>query len=409
MSPSAPLPIVASAHMGYGHLRAAHALAEAIGTGVVRIDAPPLASPREVRTWARARAAYEALSRLAAARATRVVCAPLLRALTAIPDASRGRDLSRPDGAARALDRLAGDGLGAGLCARLRATRAPLLATFYAPAIAADRRGAPGVHLVATDVDLHRVWAPADAARTGIRYHVPASRTAERLRAYGVPAGRIAVTGFPLPPGLTGPAGERAYSERLARLGGARRDGRALEVAIAIGGAGAQTAIAREALLALRPGLITGRLHLTIVAGQRRDVARGLAAARDAAGIPRAVAAVLFAPDFPSLYGAFNDLLARIDVLWTKPSELVFYAALGLPLVLAPPLGVQEEANREHVLAAGAAVDQGDPREAGGWMLALLEAGRLADAARAGRAGLPRDGTRRIVEAVTGAPAAVSP
>ena len=44
---------------------------------------------------------------------------------------------------------------------------------------------------------------------------------------------------------------------------------------------------------------------------------------------------VLQEPDFDSYYEAMNALLARTDVLWTKPSELTFYAALGLPIVRA--------------------------------------------------------------------------
>ena len=37
-------------------------------------------------------------------------------------------------------------------------------------------------------------------------------------------------------------------------------------------------------------------------------------------------------------------------MLWTKPSEMTFYAALGIPLILAPPLGAHERYNRRWAL-----------------------------------------------------------
>jgi hypothetical protein len=36
-------PVVASVEMGYGHLRAAHALASALGVEILHVDRPPLA------------------------------------------------------------------------------------------------------------------------------------------------------------------------------------------------------------------------------------------------------------------------------------------------------------------------------------------------------------------------------
>ena len=93
----------------------------------------------------------------------------------------------------------------------------------------------------------------------------------------------------------------------------------------------------------------------------------------------------------------FNRLLARTDVLWTKPSEMTFFAALGLPLVLSRAIGVHEERNAAVALSAGAAIPQGPPRAAGQWLLAALDDGRLATAARAGWDRLPREGLERIV------------
>ena len=67
---------------------------------------------------------------------------------------------------------------------------------------------------------------------------------------------------------------------------------------------------------------------------------------------------LLHDPDLATYVRRMNELLARTDVLWTKPSELTFYAALGLPIVCAPPVGVHERRNRRWVRESGA----GHPR-----------------------------------------------
>ncbi len=43
--------MIVTVEMGYGHLRAAHTLAELFGTEVIRMDLPPIASPAEAAAW----------------------------------------------------------------------------------------------------------------------------------------------------------------------------------------------------------------------------------------------------------------------------------------------------------------------------------------------------------------------
>jgi hypothetical protein len=94
----------------------------------------------------------------------------------------------------------------------------------------------------------------------------------------------------------------------------------------------------------------------------------------------------------------FNELLARTDILWSKPSEMTFFAALGLPLVAAPPVGVHEERNLAWALEHGAALPQGEPRRAAQWLLRWIEDGTLARVARAGRQRLPKLGLYEILD-----------
>ncbi len=434
MSSPAPKPLVVAVEMGYGHMRAAMPLADALGTDVLEVDRPPLVAPGEDRLWSRVRRTYEGVSRLSQVP---WVGAPLRRALEAVTDIPRlhpYRDLSAPTRGVHTLDRLVRRrGLGRGLVAELRRTGAPLLTTFYSPAIVADAAGLERIFCVATDSDLNRIWAPAEPRRSRIHYLVPTRRAARRLRSYGVPEDRITFTGFPLPDVLVGgpslatleanlaarvvrldPAGEfrRSAPEELAHFLGAlprEEEGRPPLLTFAVGGAGAQAGMAAELLPGFRRALEAGSLRICLVAGVRADVdGRFREIVRRAGMEPLLGGAleILLAPTFREYYARFNALLARTDVLWTKPSELTFYGALGIPLVLAPPVGVHERYNRRWARESGAGLKQRDARFASEWLADWLADGVLAAAAWAGYMRLPKFGLYRILEAVGAMPQA---
>jgi hypothetical protein len=313
----------------------------------------------------------------------------------------------------------------------MRETGAPLLTTFYSPALAADAAGLANVWCVVTDSDINRVWAPLAAARTSIRYLVPSPRAARRLRSYGVPEHRISFTGFPLPHELLGGRGllalRRNLAARLVRLdpsGAFRRDyreelaqflgplpeaeaGRPPMLTFAVGGAGAQAEMAGRFLPGVRRAVEEGRLRLTLVAGVRAAVeARFREEIQKARmeGLLGAGLEILRADTLDEYFDRFDAAMARTDALWTKPSELSFYAALGLPLVFAAPVGVHERYNRRWVRESGAGLVQRDPSSAWQWLSDWLEDGTLAGAAWSGFTRLPKHGLYRILDEV--APAA---
>lgn len=420
-------PVVAAIDMGYGHLRAARPLAEALGVRVVAIDRPPLADAEEEALWRRTRRLYEFTSRVSQVPFAGGPFRAALDAVTRIPHLHPYRDQSRPTAAVRALERFARRGLGRGLVERLRSTGAPLLATFYSPAIVADRAGCAGVHCVVTDSDLNRVWAPLDSAATRIRYFVPSQRALRRLRAYGVPAANVTFSGFPLPERLVGGEDCAALrpnlAARLARLDpdGSFRGPYRAELAahlradaidspsrpplvtFAVGGAGAQKGIARRLLRGCRDAIARGRLRLALVAGVRREVAESFRSWIAEAGLEPlgdGAVRVVHAESVDAYLAAFESLMADTDVLWTKPSELVFYGALGIPLVIAPPVGHHERYNRRWALEHGLGLRQGDPRFAAEWLAEWLRDGTLAAAAWSGFLRAPKHGTRRIAAAL---------
>lgn len=393
-------PLVAAIDMGYGHLRPAAALAEELGTEVLPMDAPPLGEPKDRQFWDGVRTLYEPLTRISQLPGVGLPARALLNAITAIPPLQPGRDLSGPSQGTRWLRKAGASGVGRRLAEHLRETGSPLLATFYAAAVLAEMHGAERLHCVVTDSDVNRVWVPEDSKGTKITYFVPTGLTRQRLESYGVPASRILVTGYPLPGGLVGRGRERLEQNHSARRERLRGKGEAPLVAFAIGGAGAQVPLARQLIAGMERQIRTGALRLALVAGRRPEVAAALGAALAAHDLEgHDGVELLFDPDVFAYIRRFNALLARADALWSKPSELTFFAALGLPFIAAPPVGKHEVANLRWAADRGAALEQRDPAAAGEWLSAWVKDGALAKAADAGMR-LPQMGLYEIVDAI---------
>ncbi len=432
-------PVVASVTMGYGHLRAAHPLAEQLGVEVLAVDEPPLAGAQEAKLWAWVRRMHELLSKpMPFLGPFDRPARGLMNALTMIPPLHERRDHRAPTWSVHLLDGMIRRGLGLGMVEKLRHLRAPLVTTFYAPAIIADRAGIEDVYCVVTDADCNRVWAPLDATSTRIKYCAPTPRVVRRLQSFGVPERNISLTGFPLPTLLTqttsltspelrlvdriarlDPRGvfRKLHGQELSLLDGVLRtrvdaSGNAaggggspgpVHLMFAVGGAGAQAEQVHEFLPSLRPLLLEGRLRLELVAGTRPEVARSFVDAVTRAGLKQALERdilIIEGSDFKSYYDAFNRALLRTDVLWTKPSELSFYPALGMACILSRPLGAHERYNRRWLREQGVGLKQRRLDHTRGWFEEWLEDGTLAAAAWSGFVRLPKHGTDSIAELV---------
>jgi len=414
--------------MGYGHLRAAHALASALGTEVLHVDRPPLVAPEELRLWRTSRRFYEITSR---ASQLPVVGAPLrslLESLTSIPHLHPQRDLSAPTFQVRSLHRLIEKGLGRGLADAIKSTGTPLLATFFTPALCADHCGCERIYCVVTDVDINRSWVPLHPERSRIVYLTPSRRAIHRLRAYGIARERIEFTGFPLPDELVGGTDlavlRKNLAARLVRLDRKRvfrdqargeihhflgdlpvdQEGRPPLLTFSVGGAGAQADLARPLLAGVRSLIEEERLRLCLAAGVRSEIAARFHQWVREAGLEHRLGSgveVFLAPSIDEYFPLFNAILAETDILWTKPSEMTFFSALGLPLILSAPVGVHESYNRRWAIENGPGLKQRDPYHAEYWLREWLNEGTLAAAAWYGFLRMPKFGLYQILERVT--------
>jgi hypothetical protein len=398
--------MVAAITMGYGHLRAAAALADHWRVPLELADRPPLCPPAEQRVWGVARRAYHGLSRWSQTRVRGSIFEPALDRLTAIDSGSGGLGSSLPVALLDALIRL---GLGRRLARRLEDRAIPLVATFYANAIAAERHGAECIALVVTDSDIHRIWAPRNPAETRIHFLVPADSARRRLSRYGVPNGQIHLTGFPLPGELVGGDDlgilDANLARRIARLTSVRNGaGSAPRIVFSVGGAGTRSETGRRLLRELGDDLRRNRLRLTLSAGTHAEIAGRFRRWRSDFDLDRlapGTVEILYHSEFGEAYRRFNRTLADADILWTKPGELVFYGALGLPLVLEPPVGAHEVRNRDLVVSAGVGWDRPTPGTIASWIAARLDDGWFVRAAEHGRRELPATGTSAIAAFVS--------
>lgn len=420
-----------SIDMGFGHLRPAQALSDFCGGAPILLaDEPPLATAAEERKWRRAREGYEILSQAGATPFVGPLLSNLLDGITRIPHLYPRRDLSPHTFAVRLLRKAAEAGMGRGLASRLERNQSKLLTTFFAPAVLADIHGVEDIHCVVTDSDINRIWAPVNPVDSKINYLAPSERVRSRLRAYGVLNSNIHVTGYPLPHELVGGPGAEVLRDNLRRrLVALDPRGRFLstcseEVAhflgplpehssesiphlvFAVGGAGAQAELVDQFLPDLAHWIRQRKLKLTLVAGLRPEIAdrflRSITSADLSQEATEGAVAILLKKDHREYFHAFNELLAQTDILWTKPSELSFFGALGIPLLLSSPVGSHEAYNRRWAESMGAGIRQRDLRHAGHWLREMLKDGTLAGAAWTGYMRMPKFGLYRIVEHVFG-------
>ena len=402
---------VVTADMGFGHQRAAHSLAYLAHDGVITAGDPGATDPDEERFWHRLTGGYELLSRMKNAPLVGGVLFGLLDSILEIPPFYPLRDLSHPSPNNYIVDHLIKQGLGRSLMEKLRSKHAPLISTFYAPALVADRLHYDHVYCVICDADLNRVWVASKARESRIQYFAPCGRAMRRLRQYGVPDERIFITGFTLPRenlgGTSMPVLKADLLARLARLDprgrfmgvygstvrellGERPDpapDARVTVTFAVGGAGAQSEIGLLLAQALKPGILERKFRLVLVAGVNPLTEKLFTEVVSRIGLEAALGdgvVILREHSKPAYFDRFNAMMRETDILWTKPSELSFYSALGIPIIMAPPIGSQEKKNERWLMDKGCALPQYTPTLALEWLTDMLKDGVFAEKALSG-------------------------
>lgn len=423
---------VIDVNMGYGHSRAAWPLRDLSGGEIISANAYRGIPTEDKKFWRQSRELYETISRLKPVPLVGKFLFEAMDYLQEIPSFYPRRDLSDPNLQLKQIYRyIEKHEMGRDLIETLAKNPLPLVTTFFLPAFAAEHFDYPGeIYCVTCDADISRAWAPMDPKKSRIKYFASNGRVVERLKLYGVREENIFLTGFPMPKELIGgsKAGalknmlaerlvnldpknifraryNRVLSNELGRARMHRRPNHPLTITYSVGGAGAQKALGVQVLKSLKKKILAEEIRLNLVAGTRLDVAKYYREAADAIGLKQHQDDGLYIPTFDSrakYFDGFNEILKTTDILWTKPSELSFYTGLGLALVMAPPIGSQEEFNRLWLRYIGGGVAQNDPQYTNEWLFDWINSGGLARMAWSGYVEAPTHGVYRIEDTVLG-------
>jgi hypothetical protein len=189
--------------------------------------------------------------------------------------------------------------------------------------------------------------------------------------------------------------------EKLGKL--PEKSDHPLTITFAVGGAGAQKEIGVELARRLKKIIYSGRMKIVLVAGTKRNIKENFEKELRNGGLGEMIGSgieIVYGSSFEEYYDKFNLVLRKTDILWTKPSELSFYAALGLPVIIAPTIGSQEEYNKAWLLKSGFGVEQREIGHVKEWLYDWLEEGYFADMAMEGFISGEKMGTFKIKEQI---------
>lgn len=393
------------ADMGYGHQRAAYPLLDLSDNKAICINDYPEIPEWEKEYWIKTLKSYEKISRLKKVPVIGTFVFWIMNNFQKIKPFYPFRDLSGQTTQQKFYLRSIKAGLGKDLIEKLNPSGLPFLTTFFVAAYIAEYNNYKGdIYCVVCDTDVSRAWAPLNPKNSRIKYLAPSERVKERLLMYGVKLENIIVTGFPLPKENIGEHKEILEGDLTRRVIALDQTGKYKEyydflvdkfpteflnktyqpvsVTFAVGGAGAQKEIGATILKKLAAKIKMGEYKLNLVAGNRPEVKQYFEEQIKENGLDEKDGVkIIFAQNKLEYFRLFNICLKETDVLWTKPSELSFYCALGLPIIISSPVGSQEDYNREWLVSLGAGIDSLDLEYVDEWLPDILESGRLVRSA----------------------------
>lgn len=433
-------------NMGYGHQRTSYPLRNFAFEGkVINANSYQGIPETDRKIWESSRKFYEFISRFKRTPLIGNIVFSLYDKFQKIHTFYPQRDLSKPTFGLEKVFSLIEKGWGRDLILKLKKEPfLPLITTFFTPAFMAEVFNYPGeIFCVICDADIARSWVSLKPSESKIKYFVPNSWVVERLKLYGVKKENIFLTGYPLPLENIGTEKREILKSDLAYrilnldtkgkyrqrykplidkyIGSLpERSDHPLTIMFSIGGAGAQKGLAIKFVKSLSEKIKLGKIKIILSAGIKETVkeyfvenikklgleenlGRNIYPVRGQGVLVEAQreqtsngVEIIFSKNIENYFEEFNQKLRKTDILWTKPSELSFYTGLGLPIIIAPSIGSQEDFNRKWLLSLGSGVLQENPSYADQWLFDFLDSGRFAEAAMQGFVEVENLGTYNI-------------
>lgn len=403
---------IISVNMGYGHQRTAYPLKNLAPEGkIINANSYEGILNKDRNIWESTRKFYEFISNFKRIPLIGELFFSIFDYFQRILSFYPKRDLSKPNFPLKRIYSLFGAGWGKHLIEKLKEKPLPLVSTFFTPAFMAEFLNYPSpIFCVVCDADIARPWAPLNPHLSRIKYFAPTERVVERLKLYGVKPENIFLTGYPLPLENIGSENlevlKRDLRHRLLNLDPKKKyfqryqplvqkylgslpdkSDHLLTITFAVGGAGAQKEIGVKILKSLKKKIKEKEIKIILVAGVKKWVKEYFSENIQKLGLTDRMdenIEIIFNSQIKTYFESFNRALRKTDILWTKPSELSFYTALGLPIIIAPPIGSQEDLNQEWLVRLGSGILQQNPNYTNQWLFDLLKDGWFAEAALQG-------------------------
>ncbi len=410
---------VIAVDMGYGHQRTAYPLRDFAFSGkVINANSYEGIPEKDKKFWQTTRSLYEFVSRFKRIPLFGDMAFFFLDRFQKILTYYPKRDLSRPSLSLKNIFYFIKKGWGKDLFRRLEKNPLPLVSTFFTPAFMAEEFSYPNaLYCVVCDADVARAWVSINPQNSKIKYLTPCTWARDRLKLYGVKPENIFLTGYPLPKENIGRNLEilkkdlgyrllnldpysryrKMYEPLISGFLGQlpQKPNHPLTIMFSIGGAGAQKEIYLKAINSLKGKIKTNKLRIIVSVGIREKLKRYFADNIRGLKLDHAVH-ILSGKTINEYFEKFNKALRETDVLWTKPSELSFYAGLGIPIIIAPTIGSQEDFNKRWLLHIGAGISQENPKYTDQWFSDLLNGGDFAEVAMQGFVEIEKLGTYNI-------------
>ncbi len=394
---------VVTVDMGYGHQRTSYPLRNFAYKGIISANNYKGIPRKDKKIWDKSRSFYEFVSRLKRIPLLGWLAFWLFDRFQRILSYYPKRDLSAPNIQLKQIFKMIKKGWGRHFVEKIKEKPLPLVTTFFIPAFMAEAHGYPGdIYCIICDADIARTWVSPNPSKSRIKYFAPTNWVAGRLKLYGVKEENIFLTGYPLPLENIGtekmeilkkdlgyrllnldPQG--IYARQYAPMVKEhfpefpQKSDHPLTLMFAVGGAGTQKEIGAKIVKSLEKDIKSGRIRVILVAGMRKKVKEYFE--EKTKGLP---VRIIYREKIEEYFDEFNSALRKTDILWTKPSELSFYSSLGLPIIIAPPVGSQEHFNKRWLLSAGSGTLQEKPKYAHQWLFDLVKSSRFAEAAMDG-------------------------
>lgn len=371
---------VVAVDMGYGHQRTAYPLRDiASGKKIINANNYKGIPQKDKKIWETTRHIYEFISRFRSISFFGDVVFALMDKFQKIMSYYPKRDLSKPVFGLKNIFHFIKKGWGSDLIQKFKEHNQPIVSTFFTPAYMAEEYNYPNdIYCIICDADISRSWVSLNPKKSKIKYLVPNNWTRDRLRLYGVKKENILLTGYPLPKENIGgenmetlkkdlgyrilnldPTGKyrkiyrpliKGYLGELPKV-----PNHPLTIMFSIGGAGAQKEIGLAMVNSLKKKIKEKKIRVIISVGTREELRKYFSENLIDLKLDEWVH-ILSGKNINEYFEKFNNALRTTDILWTKPSELSFYSALGIPIIIAPTMGSQEDFNKRWLLHIGSAI-----------------------------------------------------